>query len=130
LITEYPLEHQRYDQPEYEPFWTAAAALDLPLSLHTATRRQGRIRGAGDKTLRDESTRATYRERLGKAIYRFKGLPLRRRGPYDLGVKDAIAHLDALDRYNARLSLAARLQMAQSRELNTNEARERPWASR
>ena len=51
MITEYPLEHRRYDQPEYEPFWAAAAALDLPLSLHTATRRQDRIRGAGDKTL-------------------------------------------------------------------------------
>jgi len=29
------------------------------LSLHTATRRQGRIRGAGDMTLRDASSRAT-----------------------------------------------------------------------
>ena len=53
MITEYPLEHRRYDQPEYEPFWAAAEALDMPLSLHTATRRQGKIRGAGDKTLRD-----------------------------------------------------------------------------
>jgi urease subunit gamma len=53
------LEHRRYDQSEYEPFWAAAAALDLPLSLHTATRRQGGIRGAGDKTLRDASSRAT-----------------------------------------------------------------------
>ena len=59
MITEYPLEHRRYDQPEYEPFWAAGAALDLPLSLHTATRRQGKIRGAGDKTLRDASSRAT-----------------------------------------------------------------------
>jgi transcriptional regulator with XRE-family HTH domain len=59
MITEYPLEDRRYDQPEYEPFWSAAEALDLPLSLHTATRRQGRIRGAGDKTLRDASSRAT-----------------------------------------------------------------------
>jgi predicted TIM-barrel fold metal-dependent hydrolase len=58
MITEYPLKHRRYDGSEYEPFW-AAAALDLPLSLHTATRRQGRIRGAGDKTLRDASSRAT-----------------------------------------------------------------------
>src|SRR6266436_2100020 len=57
MITEYPLEHRRYDQSEYEPFWAVAAALDLPLSLHTATRRQGRIRGAGDKTLRDASIR-------------------------------------------------------------------------
>ena len=27
--------------------------------VHTATRRQGRIRGAGDKTLRDAGSRAT-----------------------------------------------------------------------
>jgi len=59
MITEYPLEHRRYDHPEYEPFWAAATALDMPLSLHTATRRQGKIRGAGDKTLRDASSRAT-----------------------------------------------------------------------
>jgi predicted TIM-barrel fold metal-dependent hydrolase len=59
MITEYQLEHRRYDQPEYEPFWAAAAALDIPFRLHTATRRQGRIRGAGDKTLRDASSRAT-----------------------------------------------------------------------
>ena len=59
MITEYPAEDHRYDQPEYEPFWAAAAALDLPLSLHTATRRQGKIRGAGPGTLRDASSRAT-----------------------------------------------------------------------
>jgi predicted TIM-barrel fold metal-dependent hydrolase len=59
MITEYPLEHRRYDQPEYEPFWAAAEGLGVPLSLHTATRRQGKIRGAGDKTLRDASSRAT-----------------------------------------------------------------------
>jgi predicted TIM-barrel fold metal-dependent hydrolase len=59
MITEYPLEHRRYDQPEYEPFWSAAASLGMPLSLHTATRRQGKIRGAGEKTLRDASSRST-----------------------------------------------------------------------
>jgi predicted TIM-barrel fold metal-dependent hydrolase len=59
MISEYPAEKRRYDQPEYENFWAAAASLDMPLSLHTATRRQGRIRGAGDKTLRDASSRAT-----------------------------------------------------------------------
>jgi predicted TIM-barrel fold metal-dependent hydrolase len=59
MITEYPLEDRRYDQPEYEPFWAAAAALGMPLSLHTATRRQGKIRGTGAKTLRDASSRAT-----------------------------------------------------------------------
>jgi predicted TIM-barrel fold metal-dependent hydrolase len=59
MITEYPAEDRRYDRPEYEPFWAAAAALDMPLSLHTATRRQGKIRGAGPGTLRDASSRAT-----------------------------------------------------------------------
>jgi predicted TIM-barrel fold metal-dependent hydrolase len=59
MITEHPLEHRRYDQPEYEPFWAAAQALEMPLSLHTATRRQGKIRGAGQLTLRDASSRAT-----------------------------------------------------------------------
>jgi predicted TIM-barrel fold metal-dependent hydrolase len=59
MITEYPLEHRRYDQPEYEPFWATAASLGMPLSLHTATRRQGKIRGAGEKTLRDASSRST-----------------------------------------------------------------------
>ena len=59
MITEYPLEDRRYDQPEYENFWAAAASLGMPLSLHTATRRQGKIRSAGAKTLRDASSRAT-----------------------------------------------------------------------
>jgi hypothetical protein len=31
----------------------------MPLSLHTATRRQGKIRGVGDVALRDASSRAT-----------------------------------------------------------------------
>jgi hypothetical protein len=26
MITEYPLEHRRYDQTEYKPFWAAAPA--------------------------------------------------------------------------------------------------------
>src|SRR6185295_11387063 len=59
MITELPLDDRRYDRPEYEPFWAAAQALDMPLSLHTATRRQGKIRGSGGKTLRDASSRAT-----------------------------------------------------------------------
>jgi predicted TIM-barrel fold metal-dependent hydrolase len=59
MISEYPLEDRRYDQPEYERFWAAAQSLDIPLSLHTATRRQGKIRGAGAKTLRDASSRST-----------------------------------------------------------------------
>jgi hypothetical protein len=63
MITEYPAEHRRYDQPEYEPFWAAAAALDLPLSLHTATRRQGKIRGGRDRLGMD--ARRSGRRRAG-----------------------------------------------------------------
>ncbi len=59
MITEYPLDQRRYDQPEYEPFWAAAESLGMPLSLHTATRREGKIRGAGAKTLRDATSRST-----------------------------------------------------------------------
>jgi predicted TIM-barrel fold metal-dependent hydrolase len=59
MISELPLEERRYDQPEYEPFWAAAESLRMPLSLHTATRRQGKIRGSGPRTLRDASSRAT-----------------------------------------------------------------------
>jgi predicted TIM-barrel fold metal-dependent hydrolase len=59
MITEYPLDDRRYDRPEYERFWAAAQDLEMPLSLHTATRRQGKIRGAGERTLRDASSRAT-----------------------------------------------------------------------
>lgn len=59
MITEYPFEDRRYDSPEYEPFWAAAQDLDMPLSLHTATRRQGKVRGFGEKTIHDASGRAT-----------------------------------------------------------------------
>jgi len=50
---------RRYDGSEYEPFWSVAEALDLPLSLHIVTRRQGKIRGAGPGRLRDASSGAT-----------------------------------------------------------------------
>ena len=58
MITEYPTEDRRYDSPEYEPFWAAAQDLNMPLSLHTATRREGRSRGAGGTGIRDASGRA------------------------------------------------------------------------
>ena len=32
MITEYPLEHRRYDQPEYEPFWAASPCAGLATS--------------------------------------------------------------------------------------------------
>lgn len=59
MITEYPLEERRYDQPEYEPLWAAAAALHMPLSLHTATRRVHSNSALGERTVRDASRRAT-----------------------------------------------------------------------
>ena len=59
MITEYPNEDRRYDSPEYEPLWAAAQDLSMPLSLHTATRREGPTRSAGNNTVRDASGRAT-----------------------------------------------------------------------
>jgi predicted TIM-barrel fold metal-dependent hydrolase len=74
MITEYPAEDRRYDQPEYEPFWAAAASLDMPLSLHTATRRQGKIRGAGTGTLRDASSREAFYPALSMCDMIFSGV--------------------------------------------------------
>lgn len=59
MIPEYPPEDERYDRPDYEPFWAAAAALDMPLSLHTATRRLRSNSALGQRTVRDASRRAT-----------------------------------------------------------------------
>lgn len=42
MIAEYPFEARRYLEPEYEPFWAAAQDLNMPLSLHTATKREGK----------------------------------------------------------------------------------------
>ena len=58
MISEYPWESRRYDGAEYEPFWAAAQDLNMPLSLHTATRREGKSRGEGNTNIRDASGRA------------------------------------------------------------------------
>jgi hypothetical protein len=79
MITEYRAEDRRYDQSEYEPFWAAAAALDLPLSLYTAARRQGKIRGAVPERC---ATRAAARPKRSirrcrcEEVARAKGLQL------------------------------------------------------
>ena len=39
MIAVYPRAGETYDQPAYEPFWSAAQDLDMPLSLHTGTNR-------------------------------------------------------------------------------------------
>ena len=57
MLTEHPLKHRRYDQSKYEPFWAAAR---LTAHRHATS---GKIRGVGDRTLRDVSSRAT------KALY-------------------------------------------------------------
>ena len=59
MITEYPLEERRYDHPDYEPLWSAAAALNMPISLHTATRRVRSNSVLGERTVHDASRRAT-----------------------------------------------------------------------
>jgi predicted TIM-barrel fold metal-dependent hydrolase len=59
MISEYPAEARRYLEPEYEPFWAAAQDLYMPLSLHTATKREGKPTGSYQRTLHDASRRAT-----------------------------------------------------------------------
>ena len=59
MIAEYPPEERRYDHPDYEPLWAAAAALDMSLSLHTATRRARSNSALGERTVHDASRRAT-----------------------------------------------------------------------
>ncbi len=59
MITEYPLEERRYDHPDYEPLWAAAADLDMSLSLHTATRRVLSNAALVERTVHDASRRAT-----------------------------------------------------------------------
>ena len=39
MISIYPDESIAYDHPRYEPFWAAAADLDVVLSLHIGTNR-------------------------------------------------------------------------------------------
>ena len=39
MITVYPPEDRPYASPEYEPLWSAAVDLEMPLSLHIATNR-------------------------------------------------------------------------------------------
>ena len=59
MMTEYPPEDRRYDHPDYERLWAAAASLRMPISLHTATRRVAATSSRGKRTLHDASRRAT-----------------------------------------------------------------------
>ena len=68
MIAEYPRHDRRYDSPEYLPFWAAAQELNMPLSLHTATQREGRSRSAGATSVRDASDRSTKFVNPAKSI--------------------------------------------------------------
>ena len=53
MITVYPPQGRSYDSPEYDPLWTAAQDLEIPLSFHAATNRAGSGEGfQGAETLR------------------------------------------------------------------------------
>ena len=41
MVTVYPPEARSYDMPEYEPLWSAAEDLQIPLSFHVGTNRPG-----------------------------------------------------------------------------------------
>jgi hypothetical protein len=58
MITEYRLEHRRYDQPEYEPFWAGRHDARPAAEPTRGDATAGQDRGAGGKTLRDASSRA------------------------------------------------------------------------
>ena len=48
MITVYPPEGRLYYKPEYEPLWSAAQDLGIPLSLHSFTNRAGPGQGFAD----------------------------------------------------------------------------------
>ena len=55
MIADYPTETTRYYRAEYEPFWAVAEELDMPLSLHTGTTREGENIGFGVKYASDRA---------------------------------------------------------------------------
>ena len=54
MITAYPPEERPYHLPEYEPLWSAAEDLGIPLGLHIATNRPspGQEFGVGEERVR------------------------------------------------------------------------------
>ena len=75
-ITVMPPSGQGYDHPRYEPFWSAAVDLDVPLSMHVATGRAlTSAGGQGKNDIRAVSETAFYlqdhfvRKSLGEMIF-------------------------------------------------------------
>ncbi len=75
LITVLPPADQAYDHPRYEPLWTAAAALGMPLSMHVATGRQVASVDTNQPDVQHVSPAAFYlqdhfvRKSLGELIF-------------------------------------------------------------
>ena len=76
MISVMPPAGQGYDHPRYEPFWSAAVDLDVPLSMHVATGRAlTSASGQGKNDIRAVSEAAFYlqdyfvRKSLGEMIF-------------------------------------------------------------
>ncbi len=68
MITVYPIEERPYSLPEYNPLWSTAEELEIPLSLHLFTNRFG---STGDTLEQHEFTVTDHwvRVSLAKMIY-------------------------------------------------------------
>jgi hypothetical protein len=71
MITEYPLEHRRYDQSEYEPFWAAAEALTIRCSV-MAYRPNGSPRFAKQPRTPYSTSRNDCRKKLPKPCWNWR----------------------------------------------------------
>ena len=106
MIASYPAGGaRRYKSPEYDPLWTAAQDLEMPLGLHTATNRVGEVSSfefleSGDVS---NSVNVDYYVRMsiadmifGRVFERFPKLQI---GAVEFEVAWAAFFLDRLD-YN------------------------------
>lgn len=75
MITVLPPEDRPYDDPMYEPVWSASVDLDMPLSMHVATGRRLLSVEAGQSSTQRVSEAAFYlqdhfvRKSLGEMIF-------------------------------------------------------------
>ena len=75
MITVLPPAEQAYDQPRYEPVWSASVDLDMPISMHVATGRQFASVDVEQPSVREVSEAAFYlqdhfiRKSLGEMIF-------------------------------------------------------------
>jgi predicted TIM-barrel fold metal-dependent hydrolase len=75
MITVLPLADRSYDHPMYEPLWSAAGDLGMPLSMHVATGRAALSVDAKQQTVREVKESAFYlqdhfvRKSIGEMIF-------------------------------------------------------------